>query len=502
MKQTIENLMNIIEVKFTSLEEAGYFPQKTQDYKSFYEYLNNKYKRVLSKVGGRLSFAESNALSKYTFELEKDILPHVKNLKSLSDLLFNMKKIESNDTIEVDKVFKVLNSFINLNDKLNPDETEKVYTRLIEFLYNMIAEETFKLSTDRIINKLNDISDEKHNFVFKINQLYLKNMNIMSSDPARVTYNNRLDKKDFIKLVKARGLTYHEKKQEPTGFKKFAETYSKPNVSCLEFREKMRLNPLPKNDVENLALRIHDITHVDFSKRDSFKEKIIFRPFKNVNLSYTSAIVIPKTIHNKHPFSLEGANLEGVDMRGIDLTKVKINKANLAKTGADITGAIGKCIYVSAFVEPNKIFVTNSKISPEEFEKITKQNALPINRHDIHAEFRKNRILRLYDIKCIDYSKINYNLDDYYRGNAINKQPIENFTLDLSYTNADINPQNYRNYNSPILINLEGVDMRNKDFTGVERIFSMANLKGTGAKIDHGINPTASEYIDSSPKAI
>ncbi len=495
MKEAVENLKNIIEVQFANLDESGYFKEKTEDYKSFYAYLNDKYKNVLKKTG-KLDFADTNLMSRYTFELEKDLLPSLKHLKSLSDLLSNMKKISENEVIQFDKITKTLNSFMYLYDKHNPDECEKVYEKLIEFLYKMVERETYELSTDNIISQLNDLTDPKFNFAMKIKSLCLKDLNIMSSKPIQASNNDRLDKHDFIDLVKARGLEYKEHKQPEIGFKKLIDISYGREIDCFTFRDKTKLNPLPKNDFGNQALRDYDLTNLNFYKRDTFKAKLTFRPFKNVNLSYTNAIVIPKESSRKHPYSLEGANLEGIDMRGLDLSKVKISKANLKNTGANITGAIGSCINVSPYIEPNKIFITNSRISPEEFKKITGQNPFPCNRHDIHEEFKQNMILRHYDINCIDYSKIDFKLDNFYKGTAIDNKPIENYTLDLSYTNANINPQHYLNYNSPILINLEGVDMRNKNFTGVERIFSMANLKGTGAKIDPSINPTVSEYIE------
>ena len=494
MKETAENLRNIIDIQFTSLEESGYFKEKTQEYKSFYEYINEKYEKIFKKDNKSLDFAETNLLAKYTSELENDILPNLKHLKSLSDLLINMKKIEDNDTIQFDKITKTINTFIYLYDKYNPDECEKVYESLIEFLYRMIERETFELSTDRIIKQLNELSDSKHNFVLKIKSIYSKDMNILSSGPNDISDNNKLNKQEFISLIKARGLKYKEKKQPKLGPKKLIDVSDGKDITCNDFREKTKLNPLPKNDAENQLLRNYDLTCIDFYNSDGLKLKIFFNPFKNVNLSYTNAIVVPKQEPGRRPLSLEGANLEGVDMRGIDLVGVKINGANLKNTGADITGAIGKCLEVSPFVGPNKLFITNEKISPEEFQKITGLNPFPCNRHDIHAEYRCNRLLRTYNINCIDYSKIHFSLDNFYRNSATSNLPIENYTLDLSYTDANINPQHYRNYNSPILINLEGVDMRKKDFRGVERIFSMANLKGTGAKIDSSINPTASEY--------
>ena len=494
MQEEIDKLTNKIDLLFNNLDASGFFHDKVKDYKSFYEYSKEKYKKLLDSDSNDSAFATSNIMTRYFSELRNEILPSLKHLNSLSDLLLSIKKVEKSEIIKVDKVSKIIYTFMYLNDKYNHDECEIVYRRLIDFLYRMMERETMELDNDDIICILDEIDDSKYNFIYKIKLLYLDEMEKLNGTSSQPQDNDKLTKEDFIDLLKAKGLEYH--KRETKKVAKLNDVSYGKEMSCSAFLQRTNLTPLPKNEKDNVALRNYDLINLDFSIFDSFMDKLKFKPFKNVNLSYTNAIVIPKYFHCRKPFSLEGADLEGIDMRGIDLTGVNITNANLLYTGADITGAIGKCKAVSSFVGSRKIHVANAKISPDDFKAITKQTALPCNFRELHDEFKHNMILRLYDINCVDYSKIDFTLDNFQKNYSGNSQMIKNFTLDLSYTNANINPQDYKYYNSPLLINLEGVDLRGKDFTGVEKIFELANLKKTGADLELKWNSTVTDYIE------
>ena len=222
--------------------------------------------------------------------------------------------------------------------------------------------------------------------------------------------------------------------------------------------------------------------------------------FRGVDMSYTNAIIIPRGTEIQ---SLRGANLEGVDMRGVCLWGVDITDANLEKTGADITGTYGLCLGVSPYEEA-RIEVSKRKITPYEFENLTNQDAFPFlySKDDGDYENRspyENRILRRYDLSCVDYSfeylKSEVDEDYYVQWPHGISQGFEEYYMhgfDFSYTNIDIDPQEFT---EEIIMNLEGVDLRDKNFKGKEKYFARCNLKGTGASISPKINSTVSEYI-------
>ncbi len=233
---------------------------------------------------------------------------------------------------------------------------------------------------------------------------------------------------------------------------------------------------------------------VKYSKLEGFY-KCVKPRLEKTDYSYTNAVIIPKYYKIK---SLRNANLEGVDMRGVDLTDIDITGANLLGTGADITGSIGECLGVSAY-EPKRVLVSKKMITPMQFEKITGLKAIaPYNQKYVNEYFPwENRVLRQYDLSCINYNEyINQiyeeNEDKQFKGLVEYVDSMYCRGLDFSYTNIDIDPQQFT---EQLVLNLEGVDLRDKDFRGKEKLFAYCNLKGTGANISPRINPTVSEYI-------
>jgi uncharacterized protein YjbI with pentapeptide repeats len=513
-----------IENTLKKLEIIEFAQDTVKELKRKYEELRDNY------YGQRLSFTiDKNAeaeqmatiMAKYSVDLENDILPSIRELHKLA----SCKQIAIdmlNSRVDTEDVIVILDNYSKLSTDRFSKEKKELREYLISFFYDVIKKECIDNNRYEIIDILYDYKAKGVDFISGVSLLFLKEVDEL--------FKNAEDKSKYIKLVKL--ATTDEFNKEDivalliaTG-KKTIEVVDKKNtvdfseainkfkkipytnrknilgqalVDLGYFMREKNVNPLPKTKEENEALREYDLTTLDYGRSsNNWRKKVknICPDLNGVDLSYTNAVIVPKYLGS----SLRGANLEGVDLRGVDLTGVDITDANLLKTGADIRQAKGKCLGVSAY-EDHRTFVSDKTITPMRFKEITDFSvfsalAPPAEKFDNYVPWH-NRVLRQYDLSCVDLS-FDYIREAYKEmcgGIVQNGKYTDKWKcngLDFSYTNVNIDPQEF---NDTLKLNLEGVDLRDKDFTGKSYYFKDCNLKGTGANIDPKYNHTVSEYI-------
>lgn len=502
LNNNIDQCETEIEDKLLKLDIMGYYPDLYTPLKEKFNKLRKDY--YLSRLdeissGIKLEVVTSMTRgSQYNVDMEQNVLLSLRKIYDLASCKQLACGIKGNDTIEINDVQDVLEKFKSLSaDYQNEKDELKDY--LCSILYEAIKKDAVTNNRFSIIDILNEYKNKGIDFISGISKLYLnevkevfrENQTNESMAMVKKAIDEVFEAQDIINLLNAKGIKIEKVNEnntqsfnESNGYKVIPYTDRIALSDCYwslnAIRFKKHINPLPKDEKDNLKLRSYDLTLVDYKKAN----------LEGVNLSGTNAIVLPRLSKN---MSLRCANLEGLDLRGVSFKDVDITDANLEKTGANITGSRGECLSVSSY-EDERIVVSRDKITPYQFEQITGHTAFP--HYDLY-EYNQlgiinNRILRKYDLSCIDF---------HYE--SILKAFIKAYQsdgLDFSYTNINIDPQEFTKPSIPLILNLEGVDLRNKDFTGVEEFFAKCNLKGTGANISPKINPTVSPYVIPSPR--
>lgn len=531
LKNDINALENEIDEMLTKLEIIGFYKNNVDPIKKKYEDLKGdfygKQLEILSASYGLspdVNFKFNNSeLATYYTNINIDILQSLKKLFILASCKQLIINIKSEKTIDPNDIRALLDKFITIPNGFENEEHE-LKEEIGTLLYDLIKKEAISSRFD-IIDILYEYENKGCSVINSVKLLYLKEVNEIfkkekghdAINLVKNALNDSFDKDDIIALITAKGYRIEERDVNTQKFSDEVEYKTIPYTDrklvgdpsndgtyyyYYYFRKKSRVNLLPRNARDNLRLRGYDLTSLNYLVYKNSKLSKV--TFENVDLSYTNAIVLPKVSCKE---SIRGANLEGVDMRGVDLRGVDITGANLFKTGADITGSKGKCLGVSAY-EDDRVVVSKKMISPEEFYRLT--GMLPYNeifpRSDENvfdnAYLFGNRKLRQYDISCVRYTFAYLkHVFEASHNTHLELEPddkrVDFAGLDFSYTNIDFNPQEFK---EALVLNLEGVDLRDKDFSGVEQFFSKCNLKGTGANIPKSINPTVSPYIVSSSK--
>ncbi len=512
LKKDIDECESTIEDILLKVEITSFYQKQVSEFKKSYEKIKSVYydKKLADYTSIRVNKLSLTSLSfdaQYCISLENDFLPFIKDLYNLAICRQTAEEMVKKDVVVTSDIYKILDTYLEIfNNEPFEKEKDELYTYLISFFYNMIKKDAIDNGRFNIIDILNSYQKKGISIIKGVTRLYLKEVNdIYKNKKTKETISlvkqaisDDFNKEDIIALLNYIGIKIDNVNSASTEYKQEKKYESIPYTNRIRLwrdtsmveANKFGLKKdvlYPKDAKHNAELRKYDLTYLDYLTSNSLK---------NVDLSYTNAIILPT---RRYDSSLEGTNLEGVDMRGVDLTDVNIEGANLEKTGADITGSHGTCLGISPY-EEEKILVSKDKITVTEFEKITMQNACPIiykyYENGNPLDFTNmvpctNRILRQYDISCIEY-----HFEDFIREcNYASKWTGDNTKrgLDFSYTNIDFNPQEFT---EEIVMNLEGVDLRNKDFTGVEKYFAHCNLKGTGANISPVINPTVSPYVE------
>jgi hypothetical protein len=541
LKSNVDQIETEIEDILLKIKVTGLFQEKAEKLKNQYEQIRNKYYEqrlvTFTEEGNLTTELMVTATAKYAVDIENDILPQLRELHKIASVKQIALSIKESDQINLDEIDRILETFNNIDVKSSKyvDEITELKDYLKEFFYEMIKKDAEKNNRFEIINLLYEYKEKGSDFVNGVTRLFLQEVSdIFKVKKTRETIElvkratvDEFNKEDIIALLIATGKKLSEEtkveKKNTIGFEDAIKKYKVipytkrrqlDGNALVDLGRAMRefgLNPLPKTEKDILRLREYDATLLDYGRTSGKWNKIAkdYNPdLDGVDLSYTNAVIIPRYMGVK---SLRGTNLEGVDLRGVDLTDVDIEGANLLKTGADIRYCKGTCLGVSPY-EEERIFVSSEKITPMKFKELTKWSAFPgltteKNKPDTVVGFSNNypwhnRILRKYDMSCVDlsfeYIKKAYKsiISSYDNKVGCGRYKNWHFTgLDFSYTNININP---REFDDDLTLNLEGVDLRDKDFTGVERYFVHCNLKGTGANIDPKYNSTVSEYVVGS----
>lgn len=530
LNNNIDDDEKAIEELLLKLQVMGFYEDKYTKLKEKYLALQSKYygERLKAATEGEINLQTGavNKKARYAVDMETDVLKPLEELIVFANCRHYIKVLTENESISIDDVVDLLEEYTKIpkkSDKKNDlfNEIGELFDEIGELLYKLIKKDAELNNRYEIIDILFEYLDDGYNYLRKVTRLFLEEVNEIFQNNKSIDVinlvkhatNSEFDKEDIINLLIATGKKPKEEKvEEKKDTKKFDESKSytiipytrriivaKNVIFDDKFSRLTQVNPFPKTKEENMKLREYDLTRVRYIPKNK-RGKTIAPNYENCDMSYTNVIIDPhfdKSI-------IRGANLEGVDMRGVDLTDVDITGTNLINTGANIVGSIGECLGVSAY-QDERMMVSRNTITPMQFEELTKENAFP-NLFSSGSDFynecpSQNRILRQYDLSCVDYSfeyiwKVCLKRTGHFQysnGDGINGRYFSG--LDFSYTNININPQQFT---SALHLNLEGVDLRDKDFTGVEEYFVNCNLKGTGANISPKINPTVSEYIVSS----
>ncbi len=545
LSKNIDEVEKRIDELILKLQVQGFYKERFAEIKEKYETLQSTY------YGKKLKVASNNqdkqdaqsdkqdeqsdkpekkedlvlsVTPRYIVDIENDVLYPLEELLIVSNCKYYVKALREGEQISINDVVSLLEQYTKIPNKYKDDANE-LFNEICDLLYSLIKKDAELNNRFEIIDILYEYKDKDYDYVTPINILFLKEVNELFEkkkgknviDLVKHATDSEFDKEDIINLLVATGKKIKEStKESAVNTKSFNEStsYSASRIyhttrkvitdriiAYNEFQSRTGVNPLPKTKEENLKLREYDLSQVNYElKRKITGSTTLVNPkLIGVDLSYTNAVIIPRRMGK----SIRDMNLEGVDMRGVSLVGVDITGANLLKTGADLTGSIGECLGVSPY-EDNRIVVSRKIINPEQFKELTKVYPFAPLFSNYDDEFAAinwypyhNRILRQYDLSCVDTSfeyikrasKIchgsYFQPADGYGGN-------DSRGIDLSYTNININPQEFTEY---MKINFEGVDLRDKDFTGVEDNFAGCNLKGTGANLSPKINPTVSEYV-------
>lgn len=536
-KMEIDSYESEIETMLAQLELIKFAIEKVKNLKEIYEELRNKY------YGNRLVIVTENGLNesnqmptltaKYCETLENVILPSVREIHKLASskqLAVNMLK----NQVSIDDVIRILENYNSMQDDKYIEEKLELRDYLITFFYDIIKKDCLVNNRYQIIDILYEYKKKGCDFIKGVGLLFMKEVKELYDNAkdkgkyiklVKVATTNEFNKEDIITLLTSTGklkeekannvntidfneaitkfetINYTNRNNLYSGYLPYLNSYKDTVVDLGSFYKNTGVNPLPRTEEENLKLREYDLSLVDYGRTTSKirKKRTYYCPnLEGVNLSYTNVVLNFEYLGVE---SIRGANLEGVDLRGVDLTGIDIEGANLLKTGADIRHCKGTCLGVSAYEEDKK-HVSDKKITPMKFQELT--TVSPFSGYSCKSNSKPfgnvcpwhNRILRQFDLSCVDYS-YEYIIEMYNKLRdhhiSIGKYSWYDYEgLDFSYTNIDINPQEFKD---EVVLNLEGVDLRDKDFTGVEKYFRKCNLKGTGANIDPKYNHTVSEYV-------
>lgn len=523
LKNNVSEIESEIEYILESLKTMNSFVDTVNKLTKQYEELRDPYyeQRLNASIENEGPLKLDTMVSetaKYAVALENDILPQVRDFYSLGICKQIALAMESGN-IDPKEINEILSRYSSLSSDRYQKEKVELREYLIKFFYEIIKRDALENDRYIIIDILYSYKSKGIDFVRGVGLLYLKQVNELfhnAEDKTKVVKlvklatTNEFNKDDIVALLIFLGKK-EEKKEDKNNTVEFADTILKherilytdrkrPFGSSLvdlgRFMRVTGVNPLPKTDEENRLLREYDLSLLDYGRTSGKvlkKSKSFKVDLTGVNLSGTNAVIVPSYLGIT---SLRDANLEGVDLRGVNLSGIDIEGANLMGTGADIRNCIGNCLGVSAY-EDHRVFVSDKKITPMKFEELTgfspfsglvKDNLCPWC----------NRILRQYDLSCVDYSyeyiqEYYHRISDKYT--RMGRYPfLEYCGLDFSYTNIDFNPQEFRGH-GPYKIDFEGVDLRNKEFEGAFYNFERCNLKGTGATLDPKYNHTVSEYV-------
>ena len=532
LQKNVDDLEAEIELKLENLKVMNSFVDTVSKIQEQYANIrDNYYQKRLStftEEGTLKSEMMVSTTARYVVDLENDIIPQVRDIYSLAVCKQLGLAMESGE-VKIDEIREILDRYSALSPTKYQDARKELREYLLGFFYKIIKKDAEENDRYAIIDILYEYKNYNVDFITGVNLLFLKEVNELfqkEKDKTRVVKlvkiatTDAFNKDDIVALLETLGKK-EVKKEDKKNTIEFVESIqtrkkisytTKKNVfgdvlfDLGKFLRTTKVNPLPKTEEENKKLREYDLTLLDYGTTSGNllkKEKYFYPSLNGVNLSHTNAVIDPRYLKIG---SLHGANLEGVDLRGVNLTDVDIEGANLLGTGADIRRCKGTCLGVSAY-EDHRILVSDKKITPMRFKELTGYSPFaPLcKRSDDDDVFDNvgpwhNRVLRQFDLSCVDCS-YEYIRDAYYKQKegylAIGK--YSGWTcegLDLSYTNIDFDPQVFKGADDDkIVLNLEGVDLRDKDFTGVETIFGKCNLKGTGANLDPKYNHTVSEYV-------
>ena len=534
---TIDKIYKNIDDDETMINEMLRQLKAMEFYSDIINPIQTKYVQLYSDYYDKVAEARKNEFglqttdmlttaSRYADAIEAKVMEPLKKIYPLAkcrffvDTLTKSKEVDINDTVEM------LDLYIDSRPPENLiDDKVKLYDEIGILLYDLIKREAETKDSYELMGIVYDYREKGTDFVCSVNKHFQEDVyeklreykaehNGIISDEYRQlvkhSMNSEFDENDIMNYLIATG------KKKPLENGPIKDTIKFDNktvyttipytnrkrigsriMDVKTFKKAYRVNPLPKTPEENMKLREYDLTMLSYAMEDSIFGSHYYYPiFNGVDLSYTNAIIIPKYLG----VDIAGANLEGVDLRGVDLDGVDITGANLKGTGANIDGATGNAIEVSPYI-PRRTVVSRKKITPMEFEKLTKHSAFAAfgMRYDRDFNFSinytpwDNRILRQYDLSSVEYCYeyfLNARKDLHCKRDG--RYCFDGHGLDLSYTNISFDPQGFK---SEIIMDLEGVDLRNCNFEGVEEYFAHCNLKGTGAHISPKINPTVSEYV-------
>lgn len=496
---TIRNNVDSCEAEinglFARLEIIGEYEDLFQPLKDKYSLIQRKYYAERTMLFYNRNMVETIPAmlhsSNYLVALEQNILLPLKNVYAFASCKHRATVMIENNSVDIDEIRGIIDSYMSLSDNLEYKKIElKDYLEV--FLYEMIKKDAILNNRFAIIDLLKEYREKGLDFIKDIHILYLNEVNSVSRNNKSNGYvgmvkealDSDFEDKDIIGLLNEQGYdirTNIDKCKALSYTDRIRLSFEGDTIISAGLMIDFGINPFPLNKYDNLKLRKYDLTRVTY-----FGDNL-----ENVDLSGTNAALVPRLLKNR---SLRGADLSGVDLRGVNFKNVDITDANLANTGADISGSVGLCLGVSPY-ENSKIVVSESKITPFQFEELTKETAFPhlclVERSRFDNMYLcENRILRQYDISCIDYH-FEELLRNYKKVINHSYRKKDNIGLDFSYTNIDFDPQEFT---EPIVLNLEGVDLRYKNFKGVEKYFANCNLKGTGANISHRYNYTVTPY--------
>lgn len=531
LKNNVSEIESEIEYILESLKTMNSFVDTVNKLTKQYEELRDPYyeQRLNASIENEGPLKLDTMVSetaKYAVALENDILPQVRDFYSLGICKQIALAMESGN-IDPKEINEILSRYSSLSSDRYQKEKVELREYLIKFFYEIIKRDALENDRYIIIDILYSYKSKGIDFVRGVGLLYLKQVNELfhnAEDKTKVVKlvklatTNEFNKDDIVALLIFLGKK-EEKKEDKSNTVEFAEVIQKHErilyterkrpfgdrlVDLGEFMRVTGVNPLPKTKEENAKLREYDLTVLDYGRTSGngwIKKSKSYTPdLTGVDLSGTNAVIVPSYLRIK---SLRNANLEGVDLRGVNLSGVDIGGANLMGTGADIRNCIGNCLGVSAY-EDHRTFVSDVKITPMKFEELTgfsPYSALcgtsNLSNFENYCPWH-NRVLRQYDISCVDCS-YEY-ISEYYSkisGKSTKKGKYYDWSyngLDFSYTNINFLPKEFKGHGF-LKINLEGVDLRNKEFEGAFYNFERCNLKGTGATLDPKYNHTVSEYV-------
>ena len=491
--EKIQDLKSEIEIKLNKFELLGKLKTEISSLKQEYKDLIIKGDRQieLEKDKEEIKLHTYNSET-YRIELETFLYKLEILEKKISFLtnIENYKIDKSNLDLSIKKILELKIEYSILKNDFSYKEQNEFKKFLGKTYYEIIKEELIKTDNSNLFNKL-DITDKR-----EVNLVFLEELKEYTLSDIK-EFLKVINIKEFLKVINSTiNKVKHESSLHLNGsndleVKKQTITNKKivsdKRIKCDEFERLTGVSPLPIFSDGNEKLREYDISCVIYDDKYLTNANLsytnaIINPQKvsdkslryvnlegvdlsqanfqgvdifGANLKNTNAIIDPQLVKNK---TLTNCNLEGLDLSNVSFQGVYIAGANLNGTRANLEGAI--LVDTKRKSDSNRIFVSDKRITCDEFERLTGVSARPLFRSD-------NEKLREYDISCVIY-------DD---------RDLTN--INLSYTNAIINPQKVMD-KSLKYADLEGIDLSQANFQGVN--ITGANLKNTGAKLIGAIN--------------